>query len=139
VPTITAGRSVADSAKKTGYYPDIVTPKALAIGSKIQATFAKAYKAGVPIAFGTDAGVYAHGKNWMEFVYMNEAGMPAMETIQAATIKAADLLGVSEILGTIEMGKLADIIAVEGDPVKDIRMMGQVKFIMKDGIVYKKE
>jgi imidazolonepropionase-like amidohydrolase len=112
VPTITAGRSVADSAKKPGYYPDIVTPKALAVGSKIQGTFAKAYKAGVPIAFGTDAGVYMHGKNWMEFVYMTEAGMPAMEAIQSATIKSADLIGIGDILGTIEKDKFADIIAV---------------------------
>ncbi len=139
VPTITAGKSVADSAKKPGYYPDIVTPKALAIGSKIQSTFAKAYAAGVPIAFGTDAGVYAHGKNWMEFLYMAEGGMPAMETIQSATIKAADLIGIRDILGTIEKNKLADIIAVAGDPLKDISMMGVVKFIMKDGVVYKNE
>ncbi|MEO8174874.1 MAG: amidohydrolase family protein, partial [Sediminibacterium sp.] len=139
VPTITAGKSVADSAKKPGYYPDMVTPKAIAIGSKIQATFAKAYKAGVPIAFGTDAGVYAHGKNWMEFIYMTEAGMPPMEAIQSATIKAADLIGISDILGTIEKDKLADIIAVEGDPIKDIKAMGMVKFIIKDGVIYKNE
>ena len=139
VPTITAGKSVADSAKKPGYYPELVTPKAIAIGSKIQATFARAYKAGVPIAFGTDAGVYAHGKNWMEFIYMTEAGMPPMEAIQSATIKAADLVGVSDILGTIEKDKLADIIAVEGDPIKDIKAMGMVKFIMKDGVIYKNE
>ena len=77
VPTITAGKSVADSAKIPGYYPAIIVPKAIAIGSQLQATFGRAYKAGVKIAFGTDAGVYAHGKNWMEFVFMNEAGMPA--------------------------------------------------------------
>lgn len=139
VPTIIAGRSVADSAKKPGYFPELITPKALAIGPKIQATFAKAYKAGVKIAFGTDAGVYAHGKNWMEFVYMTEAGMPAMEAIQAATIKAADLIGVSDILGTIEKDKLADLVAVEGDPIKDIQAMGKVKFVMKAGVVYKNE
>ena len=91
VPTITAGKAVADSAKKPGYYPDLVTPKALAIGPKIQSTFANAYKEGVKIAFGTDAGVYAHGKNWLEFVYMNEAGMPAIEAIQSATVSASDL------------------------------------------------
>ncbi len=139
VPTITAGRSVADSAKKPGYYPDIIVPKAIATGSRIQATFGKAYKAGVPIAFGTDAGVFAHGKNWMEFVYMNEAGMPAMEIIQAATIKAADLIGITDILGTIEKGKLADIIAVDGDPIKDVKAMSMVKFVMKNGVVYKNE
>ena len=137
VPTITAGRSVADSAKKPGYYPDLVTPKALAIGPKIQSTFAKAYKAGVKIAFGTDAGVYAHGKNWMEFVYMTEVGMPAMEAIQSATVSAADLIGVSDKIGSIEKNKLADIIAVEGDPIRDVQVMGKVSFVMKDGVVYK--
>jgi len=137
VPTIIAGRSVADSAKKPGYFPALVTPKALAIGPKIQSTFAKAYKAGVKIAFGTDAGVYAHGKNWMEFVYMTEVGMPPMEAIQAATVSAADLIGVSDKIGSIEKGKLADIIAVDGDPLKDIQVMGKVTFVMKDGVVYK--
>jgi imidazolonepropionase-like amidohydrolase len=137
VPTITAGKSVADSAKKPGYYPALVTPKALAIGPKIQNTFARAYKAGVKIAFGTDAGVYAHGKNWMEFVYMTEVGMPAMEAIQSATVSAADLIGISDKIGSIEKGKLADIIAVEGDPFKDIQVMGKVAFVMKDGVVYK--
>ncbi|MHA4844048.1 metal-dependent hydrolase family protein [Flavitalea antarctica] len=139
VPTITAGRSVGDSAKKPGYYPDLVTPKALAIGPKIQGTFAKAYKTGVKIAFGTDAGVYAHGKNWLEFVYMTEGGMPAIETIQSATVSAAELLGVTDILGSIEKGKLADIVAVDGDPIKDIQAMGRMKFVMKDGIVFKNE
>ena len=139
VPTITAGKSVADSAKHPGYYPDLVTPKALAIGPKIQNTFAKAYKAGVKIAFGTDAGVYAHGKNWMEFIYMTEAGMPAIEAIQSATVAASDLIGVSDMIGSIEKGKLADIIAVDGDPAIDIKAMGRVKFVMKDGVIYKGE
>lgn len=139
VPTITAGRSVADSAKKPGYYPDIITPKALVIGNKIQSTFAKAYKAGVKIAFGTDAGVYAHGKNWMEFVYMNEGGMSVIEAIQTATLNAADLLGVSDVLGTIEKGKLADIVAVDGDPTKNAKVMSQVSFVMKDGKIYLNE
>lgn len=139
VPTITAGKAVGDSARKPGYYPELVVPKALAIGPKIQGTFGKAYKAGVKIAFGTDAGVYAHGYNWLEFVYMTEAGMPAMEAIQSATMSAADLLGVKDNLGSIEAGKIADIIAVDGDPVKDIHAMSKVKFVMKDGIVYKNE
>lgn len=138
VPTIVAGKSVADSAKKPGYYPELVTPKALAIGPKIQSTFVKAYREGVKIAFGTDAGVYAHGKNWMEFVYMTEAGMPIIKAIQSATVSAADLIGVTDQLGSIEKGKLADIIAVEGDPVKDVKVMEKVIFVMKDGAVYKK-
>ena len=138
VPTIIAGRSSADSAKKPGYYPDIVRAKALVVGNFIQATFAKAYKAGVKIAFGTDAGVYAHGKNWMEFVYMAEAGMPILEAIRAATLSASDLLG-DDRLGVIEKDKLADIVAVDGDPTKDVKNMGKMKFVMKNGVVYKNE
>ena len=137
VPTIIAGKSTADSAKKPGYFPAIITEKALAIGPKIQATFAKAYKAGVKIAFGTDAGVYAHGKNWMEFIYMNEAGMPILEAIKAATVNASELIGISDKTGSIEKGKFADIIAVDGDPTKDIQSMSKVQFVMKDGMVYK--
>ncbi len=137
VPTITAGKSVADSAKKPGYYPDMVTPKALEVGPKIQATFAKAYKAGVKIAFGTDAGVYKHGMNWLEFGYMIEAGMKPMDAIKSATINAADLLGEKEKLGSIEVGKLADVVAVDGDPLTDPKVFGKVVFVMKDGIVYK--
>ncbi len=139
VPTIIAGKSTADSAKIPGYYTEIVTPKALSTGPKMQATFAKAYKAGVKIAFGTDAGVFAHGKNWLEFVYMTEAGMPAIEAIQSATVAAADLLGATETLGSIETGKMADIIAVEGDPIKDIKSMGKVRFVMKEGVVYRQD
>ena len=137
VPTIIAGKSVADSAKKPGYYPPLIASKALAIGPVIQNTFAKAYKEGVKIAFGTDAGVYAHGKNWMEFVYMNEAGMPALDAIKAATSNAADLIGIANETGSIEKGKWADIIAVDGDPTQDIHVMGKVSFVMKDGRVYK--
>ena len=139
VPTIIAGRSAADSAKKPGYYPPMVTKKALEIGPKIQNTFSKAYKAGVKIAFGTDAGVYAHGNNWMEFKYMQEGGMPLIEAIQSATMNAADLMGTQNILGSIEKGKLADIIAVEGDPFTDINQMGNVQFVMKDGVIYKQK
>ncbi|HEY0731079.1 MAG TPA: amidohydrolase family protein, partial [Chitinophagaceae bacterium] len=137
VPTITAGKSVADSAKIPGYYPPLVVPKAIETGPKIQGTFAKAYKAGVKIAFGTDAGVFMHGKNYMEFQYMVEAGMPPMAAIQSATIIAADLLGVRDKLGSIEKGKLADIIAVDGDPLTNIGAMKNVSFVMKEGEVYK--
>ena len=136
VPTIIAGKSSADSAKKPGYYPEIVRAKALVVGNYIQATFEKAYKRGVKIAFGTDAGVYAHGKNWIEFVYMTEAGMPILEAIKTATVNAADLLGDNQI-GSIEKNMFADIIAVDGDPTKDISSMGKVKFVMKNGKVYK--
>ncbi len=137
VPTITAGKSVADSAKKPGFFPAIIAGKAQAVGPLIQNTFAKAYKAGVKIAFGTDAGVYKHGKNWLEFVYMTEAGMPALEAIKSATVNAADLIGIGDKTGNIEAGKFADIIAVDGDPVADIHAMGKVLFVMKGGVVYK--
>jgi imidazolonepropionase-like amidohydrolase len=137
VPTITAGKAVGENAKKPNYYPDIVVPKALAIGPKIQSTFEKAYKYGVKIAFGTDAGVYEHGENWKEFVYMNEVGMPFMEILTTATVNAADLLGQSDALGSIEKGKLADIIAVNGTPETTITDMEKVSFVMKDGRIYK--
>lgn len=139
VPTITAGKFVAEKAKIPGYYPEIIRPKALAIGPKIQTTFAQAYKKGVKIAFGTDAGVYPHGENWKEFVYMTEAGMPPMEAIQSATMGGAMLLGLEDELGSIETGKRADIIAVEGNPIENIEQMQHVRFVMKDGVIYKFE
>jgi len=137
VPTITAGKFVAEKAAIKGFYPAIVQPKAAAIGPKIQGTFAKAYKKGVKIAFGTDAGVFPHGLNGREFKYMNEAGMPAIETIQTATLNAAKLLKIEDKLGTISVGKLADLVAVDGDPLKDLSLMENVAFVMKDGVIVK--
>lgn len=137
VPTISAGRFVADKAKEGGYFPEIIRAKAEAIGPQIQGTFAKAYKAGVKIAFGTDTGVSPHGDNAKEFGYMVEAGMPPLEALRAATLSAATVMGMEKQLGTLEAGKLADIIAVPGDPVKDIGVMTKVEFVMKDGVVYK--
>jgi imidazolonepropionase-like amidohydrolase len=137
VPTLIAGRSVADSAKKPGYYPAVVAQKAVEIGPKLKSSFTKAYNAGVKIAFGTDAGVYRHGMNWLEFTYMIEAGMKPMEAIKAATINAATLLGKQDVVGSIESGKFADIVAVDGDPLKDPQAFGRVVFVMKNGVVYK--
>ena len=137
VPTITAGKSVADSAKIENYYVPVVTAKALEIGPVIQGTFGKAFRAGVPIAFGTDAGVFVHGKNALEFGYMVEAGMPPMETIKTATVNAADLLGQYEMIGSLEVGKSADIVAVPGNPLDDISVMTEVSFVMKEGVIYK--
>lgn len=139
VATIIAGKVSSDSAKIFGYYSALVTPKALAIGPKIQATFAKAYKAGVKIAFGTDAGVYVHGYNAKEFEYMVEAGMPAMEAIQAATMTNATILGIKDQLGSVEVGKLADIVASDEDPTKNIKTLQSMKFVMKEGVIYKNE
>ncbi|MDQ1817850.1 amidohydrolase family protein [Massilia sp. CCM 9210] len=137
VPTISAGRYVADKAREPDYYSPLVRPKAAAIGPQIQATFARAYKAGVKIAFGTDAGVFPHGDNAKEFAYMVEAGMPPLEAIRSATLNAAALLDQGTRLGSVEPGYAADIIAVTGDPLRDIALMQQVRFVMKDGVVYK--
>ncbi|NCF33426.1 MAG: amidohydrolase family protein [Proteobacteria bacterium] len=137
VPTIIAGKFVAEKAQIDGFFSELVRPKALAIGPQIQDTFARAYEAGVNIAFGTDSGVSPHGDNWREFSYMVEAGMPTMEAIQSATIVAADLSGTKTTLGSIEVGKLADVIAVRGNPLQDISVMGDVGFVMKDGAIVK--
>jgi imidazolonepropionase-like amidohydrolase len=139
VPTITAGRFVGEQAKVPGYYHPLVVPKAAAIGPQIQKTFAIAYKKGVKIAFGTDAGVYFHGQNGQEFGFMVEAGMPAMETIKSATAVNAGILGMSDKIGTLEAGKLADIVATDENPLQNIRTMEKVAFVMKDGVVYKKQ
>jgi len=136
VPTIYAGRFVADKAKVDGYFPEIVRPKAARIGAQIQDTAARAYKAGVKIAFGTDQGVGPHGDNAREFLYMVEAGIPAAYALQAATIHAASVLGVDD-QGVIEEGKRADIIALPGDPVADINAVLGVDFVMKDGKVHR--
>ncbi len=137
VPTITAGKEVEEKAKIRGFYPAIVVPKALAVGPQIQGTFAKAYKKGVGIAFGTDAGVFKHGNNGKEFKYMVEAGMPAIETIQAATVTNAKILKMENEIGQIKKGFYADIIAVDQNPLKNIETMEKVSFVMKDGVVYK--
>ncbi|RPE81318.1 metal-dependent hydrolase family protein [Vulcaniibacterium tengchongense] len=137
VPTIYAGRFVADKAKIDGYFPEVVRPKAQRIGALIQDTAARAYQHGVKIAFGTDMGVGPHGDNAREFVYMVEAGIPAAAALQAATIRAAEVLGVDD-QGVIEAGKRADVVAVPGDPVADIARVLEVAFVMKDGRIYKR-
>ena len=137
VPTITAGKAVAENAKIEGFYPEIIVPKALEIGPKIQNTFAKAYKRGVPIAFGTDAGVFPHGLNAKEFGYMVEVGMPAMEAIQSATVTNAKILGLGNQLGQIKSNYIADIVATDTNPLEDISAMERVQFVMKEGKIYK--
>jgi imidazolonepropionase-like amidohydrolase len=138
VPTITAGKEVAEKAEVEGFYPAIVVPKARTVGPQIQGTFARAYKKGVPIVFGTDAGVFAHGQNAKEFGYMNEAGMPIMETLQSATITPAIILKLEDKIGQVKKGFYADIIAVNENPEKNVAILQQVDFVMKDGVVYKK-
>jgi imidazolonepropionase-like amidohydrolase len=139
VPTIIAGDYVAQKAKVPGYYPPQVAAKAAGIGTIILTTAGRAYRAGVKIAFGTDAGVYPHGENAHEFELMVQAGMPPLFTIQAATTHAAELLKHDKDLGSLTPGKLADVVAVPGNPVEDISLMKQVSFVMKDGVVYKRD
>ena len=137
VPTITAGKEVAANAKIPGYYDELVVPKALAIGPKIQSTTERAYKAGVNIAFGSDAGVFPHGKNAKEFIYMNEAGIPIIECLQAATIVNAKILSMETEIGQIKKNFFADIVATKSNPEDDISTLENVVFVMKEGVIYK--
>jgi imidazolonepropionase-like amidohydrolase len=137
VPTIMAGNWVAEKAAIDGFFPELVRPKAAAIGPIISDTFAKAYRRGVPIVFGTDTGVSAHGDNAQEFALMVRGGMPEMEAIQTATSIAADFLEIGDTHGRIKEGYQADIVAVRGNPLDDISLMQRVSFVMKGGTVYK--
>ncbi|MCA9122404.1 MAG: amidohydrolase family protein [Planctomycetales bacterium] len=139
VPTISAGVWVAEKAEEEGYFPEIVRPKAAEIGPVARRTFARAYASGVKIAFGTDSGVSKHGENAREFELMVAGGMPPMKAIQAATLEAARLLRVEDRLGTLEVKKIADVVAVKGDPLEDIKLTRDVAFVMKEGVVYKNE
>lgn len=139
VPTISAGKEVVKKAKIEGYFPAIIVPKALAVGPQSQLTFAKAYKKGVGIAFGTDAGVFKHGDNGKEFGFMVDAGMPAIEAIQSATITNAKILLMEDEIGQVKKGFFADIIAVNDNPIKNISTMENVIFVMKNGRIYKQE
>ena len=137
VPTNMAGEWVAKKAAEPGYFPEIVRPKAAAIGPVIKETFRKAHAAGVKIAFGTDSGVSPHGENAREFELMVEGGMPPMKAIQSATLVASQLLRIEDKLGTLEENKLADVVAVKGNPLEDIKAMHDIVFVMREGVTYK--
>jgi imidazolonepropionase-like amidohydrolase len=115
--------------------PDYVVRKMQAVSAVGQDTLKKAFAAGVKVAFGTDAAVYPHGLNAHEFAVYVRLGMSPLQAIQTATIHGADLLGWSSKIGTLEAGKWADLIAVEGDPLKDVTTLERVKFVMKSGEV----
>ena len=137
VPTLLAGKWVADKALIKDYYPPFVEKKALEIGPKLQSTFSMAYQSGVKIAFGTDSGVSPHGENAKEFALMIAAGMSEKDSILSATIYAAELLGKKTDLGSISKGKYADLIGVSKDPLTDIKVLETVDFVMKGGKVVK--
>ncbi|MBS3896920.1 amidohydrolase family protein [Silanimonas sp.] len=134
VPTLSAGRFVTEKAEIPGYFPEIIRPKARAVGARMMDTFAKAWRMGVPIAFGTDAGVSPHGDNAREFEFMVEGGMPAAAALQSATLHAATVLGQTD-LGQLAPGFRADLVAVAGNPLEDISATSRVVFVMKDGAV----
>ncbi|MFT4204908.1 MAG: amidohydrolase family protein [Chitinophagaceae bacterium] len=138
VPTIYVVDYVTQEFAKKGF-PEKILNKARSISPFISASFSNAVKAGVKIAFGTDAGVFPHGLNARQFSYMVKYGLTPMQAIQTATINAADLLGKSAQIGTIEKGKFADIIAVESNPITDIRSLEKVGFVMKGGKIYKND
>jgi imidazolonepropionase-like amidohydrolase len=137
-PTVYTGIFVAEQAKK-GQYPPTVAAKALQVGPQIIKTVSRAYKGGVKFAYGTDAGVYPHGQNWEDFIYLVKAGLPPAYTLQMATVNAAELLGHQDEIGSVTPGKYADIVAVPGNPLDDIMVMGKVNFVMKAGVVYKRD
>lgn len=137
-PTVYTGQYVAEQAKE-GMYPPTVARKALEVGPQIMKTVARAYQGGVKFAYGTDAGVYPHGQNWEDFIYLVKAGLPPAYTLQMATINAAELLGHQDELGSVSPGKYADLVAVPGNPLDDISVMSKVNFVMKAGLVYKRD
>ena len=139
VPTLLAGKTVATLAVEADFMEPAVKEKAIRVGNDMAGSFAKAVAAGVNIAYGTDSGISPHGTNAQEAVLMVEAGMSEMDVIVSATINAADLIDMSDDIGTIEPGKFADIIAVDASPIDDISELLDVDFVMKGGKVFKNQ
>jgi len=137
VPTLMAGDTVVDMAKNSDFMSPVIAAKAIRVGGDMIANFKRSVKAGVKIAYGTDSGVSRHGNNAREAVLMYQTGMKPNEIIKSATINAADLIGKSDSLGTLEIGKIADIIAVDNNPLKNIEALLDVDFVMKSGVIFK--
>jgi len=137
VPTLMAGDTVVNLAKTTDFMSDAIKTKAIRVGVDMIANFKSSYKGGVKIAYGTDSGVSHHGNNGKEAVLMARAGMKHSDILKSATINSADLIGMGNSLGTLEVGKLADIIATDMSPLKDINALLSVGFVMKSGKVVK--
>ncbi len=139
VPTLMASEGLREQMQKGLYFPPLVAAKAKAALAARDQTFRKVLAKGVRIALGTDAAVYPHGRNAEEFRIMVDLGMRQIDALKAGTSSAAELIGVADQLGTLESGKLADIVAVPGNPLLDIRQTERVFFVMKEGVVYKNE
>jgi len=138
VPTLMAGESMARLARE-GRLPPPIAAKALAVAPRMESSFRLALAGGVKIALGTDAGVFPHGRNAHEFTLMVRWGMTPLQAIQAGTLNGATLLGLEQTLGTVAAGKLADLVAVRGDPLRDITVLEHVDFVMKAGAVFKQD
>lgn len=136
VPTLYLGDWMRENADKIGL-PAMFAGKMKTVTAVMRQNSKKAFESGVKIAFGTDAAVYPHGLNAREFAVYVALGMTPVQAIQTATVNAADLLGWSDRIGTIETGKFADIVAVNGDPSKDVTLLQSPVFVMKGGVVYK--
>ena len=137
VPTLLAGATVVHMAKTSDFMSPAIKAKAIRVGGDMADHFAVAYKAGVKIAYGTDSGVSRHGTNAQEAILMHEAGMTASDVLKSATVNAADLIGMSDSLGTIEAGKHADIVAMDASALDDLRELLDIDFVMKAGKIYK--
>lgn len=137
VPTLLAGATVVEMANTSNFMSDDIKVKAIKVGADMQANFTASYRAGVKIAFGTDSGVSRHGINAQEAVLMHQAGMSNSDILVSATVNGADLIGMSDSLGTLEVGKIADVIAMDNNPLEDITALLDVGFVMKQGQVYK--
>jgi imidazolonepropionase-like amidohydrolase len=138
VPTAMAVQGIRELYEKK-QLPAEVVPKFLAAEASAHQALRKAIARGVRIAFGTDAGVYPHGRNAEEFALLVAAGLPPADALRAATSVDAELLGLADQLGTLEAGKLADVVAVPGDPLQDIHRTQQVFFVMKEGVIYRND
>ncbi|HXM35384.1 MAG TPA: amidohydrolase family protein [Pyrinomonadaceae bacterium] len=136
VPTLYLGDWMTENAAKIGL-PEMYAGKMRTIIPVARANVKRAFDAGVKVAFGTDAAVYPHGLNAHEFAVYVKLGMTPLQAIQTATVNAADLLGWSDRIGSLEPGKFADIVAVNGDPTKDVTLLENPMFVMKGGMVYK--
>jgi imidazolonepropionase-like amidohydrolase len=137
IPTLLAGQTVVDLSKQ-GKFPAHIAKKSILVGEKSQANFKLAVENDIPIAFGSDTGISAHGENWKEFLLMVNVGkMTPMSALKAATLNASEVLGLTADIGSLEKGKRADIVAVQGRPDENIKDIQNVQFVMRDGVVYK--
>ena len=139
VPTLIAGESLGESLKKGMYLPPAIAAKTRAALAARSEMFQHALAKAVKIGFGTDAAVYPHGHNAEEFALMTGLGMKPIDALRSAASADADLLGLGDKIGTLEAGKLADVIAVPGDPVEDIHQTEKVFFVMKEGVIYRND